>query len=122
MKSISAWFDRHMKTRIALQLVLDGLPFLLSLSFLVIMAGLNDGLKLPFWLGKFVIVCSFTFLLASIPLVVMSIWMRYRIENRIKGKLVRLFSTMLEILSCIVTVLFLPLRTSFIHVIIANLF
>ena len=25
MKSISAWFDRHMKTRIALQLVLDSL-------------------------------------------------------------------------------------------------
>ena len=61
MKSISAWFDHHMKTRIALQLVLDGLPFLLSLSFLVIMAGLNDGLKLPFWLGKFVIVCSLRF-------------------------------------------------------------
>ncbi|MBR6667614.1 MAG: hypothetical protein IKL25_04545 [Clostridia bacterium] len=29
MKRISAWFHRHPKTRIALQLVLDGLPVLL---------------------------------------------------------------------------------------------
>ena len=29
MKRISAWFDRHPKTRIALQLALDGLPFLM---------------------------------------------------------------------------------------------
>ena len=36
MKRISAWFDRHMKTRIALQLVLDGLPaFLLILPLAV---------------------------------------------------------------------------------------
>ena len=35
MKRISAWFDRHMKTRIALQLLLDGLPFfMLAFSFM----------------------------------------------------------------------------------------
>ena len=30
MKRISAWFDQHPKTRIALQLVLDGLPLLVA--------------------------------------------------------------------------------------------
>ena len=35
MKRITAWFDRHTKTRIALQLALDGAPFfMLAFSFI----------------------------------------------------------------------------------------
>ena len=46
MKSISAWFDRHMKTRIALQLVLDGLP-LFMLAFPLVLGGLELDERVP---------------------------------------------------------------------------
>ncbi len=42
MKTTSAWFDAHPKTRIALQLVLDGLPaFMLALPFAVSILKVN---------------------------------------------------------------------------------
>ena len=47
---ISAWFDRHMKTRIALQLALDGLPMLLLvIPFLVLALELDGRLPAGWW-------------------------------------------------------------------------
>ena len=60
MKHISAWFDRHMKTRIALQLVLDGLPFLMALFPLVVgMLELDEVLPYPGWWDTIAIVCMY---------------------------------------------------------------
>lgn len=52
MRRVSAWFDRHPKTRIALQLVLDGLPFLLlAFPFMIGIIEVNSpSVKLPYWL------------------------------------------------------------------------
>ena len=60
MKCISAWFDRHPKTRIALQLVLDGLPFLLAMfPFAVGMLELDAVLPYPGWWDTIAIGCMY---------------------------------------------------------------
>ena len=60
MKRISAWFDRHMKTRIALQLMLDGLPFLMALFPLVVgMLELDEVLPYPGWWDTIAIGCMY---------------------------------------------------------------
>ena len=57
MKRISAWFDAHPKTRIALQLVLDGLPFLLlAFPFTVGIIEVNaPGVNIPYWVDSLAI-------------------------------------------------------------------
>ena len=52
MKRISAWFDRHPKTRIALQLALDGAAFLLlAFPFTVGVIEVNcESVIIPQWL------------------------------------------------------------------------
>ena len=53
MKRISAWFDGHPKTRIALQLTLDGLPLLMVL-YLIALIFLDGGefLSCPEWANE----------------------------------------------------------------------
>ena len=71
MKSISAWFDRHMKTRIALQLVMTGMP----LAFLVITALTFFGMEeMPEELSKF---CLFGFIFLNTPIFILS-WLLRR--------------------------------------------
>lgn len=72
------FFDAHMKLRIALQLVLDALPFLAALVFGLTIYGKLDPLYVhaPIqWLG---IGCLYIFTYGSIPLFILGIWTKHR--------------------------------------------
>lgn len=71
MKSISAWFDRHMKTRIALQLVLDGLPVLVMLLHLS--SGYSVKMLTSGWDGHYRIVPSTYYYVTLVSLLIIPI-------------------------------------------------
>ena len=73
MKSISAWFDHHMKTRIALQLVLDAAPFLLLIGFCTCVWNVFSYDLAVEWLMHIGI---FSFFILTLPLFALGIWLR----------------------------------------------
>ena len=78
MKRISAWFDRHMKTRIALQLVLDGMPLLLALfPFVIGLLELDGVLLYPGWWDTIAVGCMYVIMYGGgAVLFGMGIWLR----------------------------------------------
>ena len=80
MKHISAWFDRHPKTRIALQLGLDGLPFLMALFPLGVgMLELDEVLPYPGWWDTIAIGCMYAIMYGGgAVLFVLGIYFRSR--------------------------------------------
>ena len=99
MKNISAWFDRHPKTRIALQLGLDAAPFLL--------------LGIPFatclfpssrWTSDVMNTCMWLLAWGGVPIFLLGIWLRKRAEKMFVGyPKCETFSDMLRVLSAIAT-------------------
>lgn len=71
MKRISAWFDRHPKTRIALQLGLDGLPVLVM--FLHLSSGYSVKMLTTGWDGHYRIVPSTFYYVTLVCLMVIPI-------------------------------------------------
>lgn len=123
LKQLPSFFERHVKTRIALQLVLDGLPFVLGLSrVLFYMAG-NDMISLSRWMGYLVVGGMFIFYFVSIPLTFLSLWLRCRMDERKeRRKLVLCTSTTFEVLSIMMTVISLPMTIPFTMAVISSLF
>ena len=78
MRSISEWFDRHMKTRIALQLVLDGLPFTLLIGFGICVYNV---FSYPLELEWLMHVGIFGYLIGTLPLFIMGIKLRDDAED-----------------------------------------
>ncbi len=78
MGRISKWFTRHPKTRIALQLVLDGLPFLLLLGFVACAYNL---FSYPLELEWLMHVGVFGFFILTLPLFILGVWLRGRAEG-----------------------------------------
>lgn len=78
MKRISAWFDRHTKLRIALQLVLDGLPFIQMIGFGVCVYNL---FTYPLELEWLMDVGIFGFLIAALPLLIIGIKLKSDAEG-----------------------------------------
>ena len=72
------FFDRHMKTRIALQLVLDGLPFLCVLVVILTMYGVLDEVYHYPVVKAIGIISAYGFLYACLPLFVLACWLRHR--------------------------------------------
>ena len=78
MSRFSEWFNRHTKTRIALQLALDAAPFLLLVVFGVCMWNLfSYPLELE-WLMNMGI---FGFFILTLPLFILGIRLRGRAEG-----------------------------------------
>ncbi|MBE5810273.1 MAG: hypothetical protein E7318_04975 [Clostridiales bacterium] len=78
MRRISEWFDRHMKARIALQLVLDGLPFIQMIGFGICVYIL---FTYPLELEWLMHVGILGFFILSLPLFILGIWCRGRAEG-----------------------------------------
>ena len=80
MKRISAWFDQHPKTRIALQLVLDGLPLLMALFPLTVgILELDEVLPYPGWWDTIAIGCMYAIMYGGgAALFALGIWLRRR--------------------------------------------
>ena len=84
MNRISAWFDRHPKTRIALQLVLDALPFLLlAFPFTVGVVDVNcETVMIPHWLDTMTTASlMITMYGGCAVLFILGIWLRSRAER-----------------------------------------
>ena len=71
MKRISAWFDRHPRTRIALQLALDGLPVLVM--FLHLSSGYSVKMLTTGWDGHYRIMPSTFYYVTLVCLMVIPI-------------------------------------------------
>ena len=107
MKCISAWFGRHMKTRIALQLLLDGLPMILVILHLL--SGFTV-MIIDEWSGTYIIEPSLFYdvtliclLVISIPAFIASFWWRDKaFELFEKYRLCRYSSNVLRILGAFV--------------------
>ena len=107
MKRISAWFDRHPRTRIALQLVLDGLPFLLVILLLYYGFGMKiaDG-----WSGTYIIepsrICKailFCLFVFSIPAFIASfLWRDRAFELFEQHRWCRYISNILRMLGALI--------------------
>ena len=78
MKHISAWFDRHPKTRVALQLVLDAAPFVLLAGFCACLWNLFTYELALEWLMH---VGILGFFILTLPLFILGIWLRGRAED-----------------------------------------
>lgn len=78
MQRMSAWFERHTKTRIALQLALDAAPFLLLVVFGVCMWNIFSYPLALEWLMNMGI---FGFFMLTLPLFILGIWLRGRAEG-----------------------------------------
>ena len=80
MGRISKWFTQHPKTRIALQLVLDGLPFLMVVIWSVMaIAEIEDLFTVPQWLGDLLMTYMvFGMYGGNAVLFVLGIWLRSR--------------------------------------------
>ena len=99
MRCISDWFDRHMKKRIALQLLLDAAPFLL--------------LAIPFatclfpssrWTSDVMNTCMWILAWGGVPIFLLSILLRKRAEKAFVGcPKCETFSDMLRVLSAVAT-------------------
>ena len=78
MRRISEWFDGHMKTRIALQLVLDGLPFGMFVYMIVIgILELEMVLLSPGWWDTIAMGCMYLMMYGGgAVLFVLGIWLR----------------------------------------------
>lgn len=78
MKCISAWFDRHPKTRIALQLALDGLPFFMLMYMLVVgVLELEMVLITPGWWDTIAIGCMYAMMFGGGAMMFgLGIWLR----------------------------------------------
>jgi len=109
MKRISAWFDRHPKTRIALQLVLDGLPFLLlAFPFTVGIIEVNCHISnLPYLLDVIATCCMESVMYGgSAVLYALGIWLRSRAKDKFERyPWCKAVSGMLRVLSFIPAVL-----------------
>ena len=70
MKRISAWFDRHPKIRIALQLLLDAAPFLLLVGFGVCVLNI---FSYSLELGWLMDVGIFGYFIMTLPLFILGI-------------------------------------------------
>ena len=83
MKRISAWFDRHPKTRIALQLVLDGVPaFLLIFPFAVGILQLKDILPDTAWWSQILNICFYIEMFGGgAALFLLGIWFHSRAKT-----------------------------------------
>lgn len=98
MKRVSQFFDRHMKTRIALQLVLDGLPFfMLAFSFI---AGFLPKWS---WTSDAMNVCMSILMYGGGTVIfLLGIWLRKRAEKAFTGyPRCETISDMLRVLSAI---------------------
>ena len=84
MNRISAWFDRHPRTRIALQLMLDGLPFLLLIfPFTVGVVEVNCAtVQIPRWLDATAMASMQLVMFGGgAVLFLLSMWLRSRAES-----------------------------------------
>ena len=72
MKHISAWFDRHPKMRITLQLLLDALPMLLMLVMAA--AAAKESLKPP--MSDVSPILMGVYVLGAVPLFILAIILR----------------------------------------------
>lgn len=109
MKHISAWFERHPKTRIALQLVLDGLPFfMLAFSFI---AGFLPKWS---WTSDAMNVCMSILMYGGGTVIfLLGIWLRKRAEKAFVGyPKCETFSDMLRVLSAIAALISLGFLVS----------
>ena len=99
MKHIFAWFDRHPKTRIALQLVLDGLPFLwLVIPFATCIFPSSR------WTSDVMNTCLWLLAWGGVPIFLLGIWLHKRAEKAFVGyPKCETFSDMLRVLSAIAT-------------------
>lgn len=98
MKRISAWFDRHPKTRIALQLMVDAAPFLLlALSFIVSVFSPSR------WASAVMNNCmSILMYGGGAAIFLLGIWLRKRAERAFNGyPRCETLSDMLRVLSAI---------------------
>ena len=78
MKRMSDWFDRHPKTRIALQLMLDAAPFLLLIGFCICVLNIFTYDIALEWLMD---VGIFGFFLLTLPLFIIGIWLRGHVDG-----------------------------------------
>lgn len=78
MKRSSSWFDRHTKTRIALQLALDAAPFFLLVTFGVCVWNI---FSYPLELEWLMDIGIFGFFILTIPLFALGIWLRGRAKG-----------------------------------------
>lgn len=84
MKRISAWLDRHPKTRIALQLAVDGMPFwLMAFPFTVDVIDVNcETAMIPHWLDVMTTASlMLTMYGGGAALFGLGIWLRSRAER-----------------------------------------
>lgn len=117
MKSISHFFERHMKTRIALQLVLDGLPFGMFLYMIVIgILELDNVIISPGWWDM--LAMSFIYVMffgGGMVLFILAIWLRSRAKAAFERYAwCRGMSFLLRVLSFIPAVLSLGMFVSII--------
>lgn len=110
MKHISAWFDRHPKTRIALQLVLDGLPLICLLGvigFACVAEEYETGL-----LGQIAAVLMLGFaagFAVSIPFLFVAAMLRQRAKSDFECyPICKIPSAILQLLSLIPALLSIP--------------
>ena len=80
MRSISEWFDRHSKTRIALQLVLDGLPVLVTMVVILRVYGVLDEVYHYPIMKAIGIVCACGFFFACLPLFMLACWLHHHVN------------------------------------------
>lgn len=107
MKGIAHFFDRHIKTRIALQLVLDGLPLLLMI--LLLYFGFSVKIT-DSWSGTFIIepsrifdVTLFCLLVFTIPAFITSfLWRDRAFELFERHRWCRYISNTLRILGALI--------------------
>lgn len=99
MSKVSGFFARHIKTRIAFQLVLDGLPFLwLAIPFATCIFPSSR------WTSDVMNTCLWLLAWGGVPIFLLGIWLRKRAEKVFVGyPKCETFSDMLRALSAIAT-------------------
>ena len=108
MGRISQWFDCHVKTRIALQLMLDGLPVLLALFPLVVgVLELEEILMYPGWWDTIAMGCTYILLFGGGAVIFgIAVWLRSKATDAFEHyPCCKAVSTILRILSLIPAVL-----------------
>ena len=98
------FFDRHVKTRIALQLVLDGLPaFMLALAFAISILQVNELLPTMWAWSHLTNFCLSVLMYGGgAVLFLLGIWLRRRAEKAFGGyPKCQTISDMLRVLSAI---------------------
>ena len=113
MKPISAWFNRHVKTRITLQLILEGLPaFLCTFPFVIGIVEVNfQGIKLPYLLDAIAILSMQCVMYGGAAMLyIFDLWLSSRTKRVFEQyPLCRSVSVILRVLSIVPAVLSLGL-------------